>query len=339
MDIRQNYSLQPYNTFGLPAEAKTFLSCSSIQDVQEAIQHLSQTNQSLFILGGGSNILLTQNPEGAVLKMDIKGKEVVKEDEQSVYLRVGAGENWHQLVLFALENNWGGIENLSLIPGTVGAAPMQNIGAYGVEIEQVFDHLRAVDRKTGEIVTFGREECQFGYRESIFKTTHKDKYIICDVTFRLVKPPHKLNVTYGAITTTLQEMKIVNPTIQDVSKAVISIRKSKLPDPAIIGNSGSFFKNPTIPRKDYEILQEKFPDIPGYPVDDDHRKVPAGWLIEKCGWKGYERNGIGVHKLQALVLVNYGTGKGADIWALAHEIQDSVKETFDITLHPEVNII
>lgn len=339
MNIEHNYSLKALNTFGLPATAAAFIECHSIREAQMALDYPEVKNKPLFILGGGSNILLTKDPEGVVLKMSIHGKEKVDETSDHVLLRVGAGENWHQLVLYALENNWGGIENLSLIPGTVGAAPMQNIGAYGVEIEQVFDHLRAVSRETGEIVSFSREDCQFGYRESIFKTTMRNQYIICDVTFRLQKPPHTLNTQYGAITDTLKTMNISSPTIRDISNAVISIRQSKLPDPAKIGNSGSFFKNPTIPKSQYELLLKRVPEMPGYRVAEDQVKVPAGWLIEQCGWKGYERDGIGVHRLQALVLVNYGSGKGSDVWKLAQEIQKSVADKYGIDLQPEVNLI
>ncbi|MCA6074928.1 UDP-N-acetylmuramate dehydrogenase [Fulvivirga sedimenti] len=337
MQIQKNFPLQGFNTFGLPSVAQEFVRCNSIEDVQDVIKQLHP--DPLFILGGGSNILLTRDIEGLVLKMDISGKEVLHESDEDVIVRAGAGENWHEFVMYAIDNNLGGIENLSLIPGTVGAAPMQNIGAYGVEIEQVFDHLRAVDLTTGEIRTFFKEECDFGYRESIFKKEAKGKYIICDVAFRLRKFPHTLNISYGAIGDTLHQKGITNPTIRDVSNAVIEIRKSKLPDPAEIGNSGSFFKNPTISAEMFNRLKEEFNELPGYKTDDHQVKVPAAWLIEKCGWKGLVRDGIGVHKNQALVLVNYGSGKGADIEKLAFEIQASVRERFGIELQPEVNII
>jgi UDP-N-acetylmuramate dehydrogenase len=242
-------------------------------------------------------------------------------------------------VQYALSENWGGVENLSLIPGTVGAAPMQNIGAYGVEIKEVFDHLRAVDREDGSVRTFTKEDCQFAYRESVFKTSLKDRYIICDVAFRLSKAPHVLNTSYGAIKKTLEEWDIQNPSIKDVSRAVIHIRQSKLPDPAEIGNSGSFFKNPSISSNRFRDLQSEYPEIPGYPLENGHVKIPAAWLIEQCGWKGYKRNDIGVHKNQALVLVNYGGGNGSDIKSLAQEIQSSVVKRFGIELKPEVNII
>ncbi|MEJ2004629.1 MAG: UDP-N-acetylmuramate dehydrogenase [Cyclobacteriaceae bacterium] len=339
MNIKQNHSLENLNTFGLDARTKYFIECNSIEDVQKAMGDGAVTNENLLILGGGSNILLTRDLDGWVLKMNILGQEILAEDDESVLIRVGAGENWHEFVMDAIDNNWGGIENLSLIPGTVGAAPMQNIGAYGVEIEQVFDHLRAVNRDTGETHTFYKDECAFGYRESIFKTTHKDQYIICDVAFRLKKPPHSLNTSYGAIRQVLDEKNISNPSIRDVSEAVIEIRQSKLPDPAEIGNSGSFFKNPTVTSSRYRDLQTEYPEIPGYKLENGNVKIPAAWLIEQCGWKGHIRNNIGVHKNQALVLVNYGGGKGSDIEQLAKEIQESVTQQFGIQLKPEVNII
>lgn len=310
-----------------------------IEDVQAAVNDKQVTDEELFILGGGSNVLLTRDVDGFVLRMNIRGKEIISENNQHVLVRVGAGENWHEFVMHALDQGWGGIENLSLIPGTVGAAPMQNIGAYGIEVESVFDHLRAVNRNDGSVRTFNKEECAFGYRESVFKTTLKNQYIICDVTLRLNKPPHALNTSYGAIQQVLSERNIDNPTIRDVSEAVISIRRSKLPDPAEIGNSGSFFKNPVIPLARYRDLQTEYPEIPGYKVSDNSVKVPAGWLIEQCGWKGHVRDNIGVHKNQALVLVNYGGGKGEDIKKLAQDIQKSVTDRFGIGLKPEVNII
>ena len=339
MDRKENFPLENLNTFGLRAFARRFISCSSISEVQQAVKDPQLNTQKALVLGGGSNILLTRDPDDLVIKMNIHGREVLQEDEEHILIRCGAGENWHSFVLYALEHNWGGIENLSLSPGTVGAAPMQNIGAYGVEIKQVFDNLRAVDRVTGQLITFDNESCRFGYRESVFKNIYRNKFIICDVTFKLTKAPHSLNVSYGAIRETLQEMGCEQPGIRDVSNAVIRIRQSKLPDPAKIGNSGSFFKNPTIGKKAYEKLLRDFPDMPGYDVPDSSVKVPAGWLIEQCGWKGYTRGNIGVHKLQALVLVNYGGGSGSEIWQLAREIQESVAQKFGIDLQPEVNVI
>ncbi len=339
VNLLQNVSLKPYNTFGLSATAAQWLEITTINELQKALQLEVVQNQSLLILGGGSNILLLGDFKGVVLKNNILGKEIIQEDDEHVFVRVGAGENWHEFVLFALSKNWGGIENLSLIPGTVGAAPMQNIGAYGIEIKQVFHELEAVEIKTGQIKTFDALSCNFGYRESVFKNELKGQFIITHVTFRLNKAPHQLHIDYGAIKDTLHEMGIANPTIQDISKAVITIRQSKLPDPKQIGNSGSFFKNPTIAKTHYEALKVKYSNMPGYEVSDTETKVPAGWLIEQCGWKGYKRGEVGVHKNQALVLVNYGSGQGREIQQLAQDIQQSVKDSFNIELHPEVNFI
>lgn len=337
--MKEYQSLKHFNTFGFEARAHYFSTCESIETLQKTLATEVAIVHPVFILGGGSNILLTGDYEGLVIKMNILGKELVSEDEHSVVIRAGAGENWHDLVLYTLSNNWGGLENLSLIPGTVGAAPMQNIGAYGMEIRNVFERLTAVHRETGAIKHFTAEECEFGYRESIFKKGLKDQYVICDVSFRLRKPPHALDISYGAIRDTLDSRNIKAPTIRDVSDAVIAIRQSKLPDPAKIGNSGSFFKNPTIDRTTFEQLRTQYPELPGYPAGEDQVKVPAGWLIEQCGWKGYEKNGVGVHRNQALVLVNYGTGTGRDVLELSRQIQNSVAEKFGVALQPEVNLI
>lgn len=338
--ISRNISMKPYNTFGFDVNANAFIKCKSVEDIRAGLESAASLELPVFVLGGGSNILLTQNLDRLVLKINIEGIHILHETPSTVVVRVGAGVVWHAFVLHALAQDWGGIENLSLIPGTVGAAPMQNIGAYGVEIDQVFHSLRAINRTTGEVYSFNAENCEFGYRESVFKKELKDKFIISDVTFTLTKAGHhSLNTSYGAIESRLEEMGVSEPTIQDVSAAVIHIRQSKLPDPAEIGNSGSFFKNPTIDNESYQNLKSSFPDLPGYPVGRMATKVPAGWLIERCGWKGFERDGIGVHKNQALVLVNYGTGKGADIQKLSLAIQESVSKKFGITLQPEVNII
>lgn len=339
MNIQENISLKPYNTFGLDANSQQFVSVISIEELQKVLQSEKAKSQPLFVLGGGSNILLTKDVEGLTLKVEIEGIEVVEETDNHVLVKVGAGVVWHDFVLYSLAKDWGGIENLSLIPGTVGAAPMQNIGAYGVEIKEVFEKLHAVNRITGEIEVFDKDACQFGYRESIFKNTSKNKYVIAEVYFRLTKQNHHLNTTYGAIEDTLKEMGIKNPTIQDVSRAVIAIRQSKLPDPKKIGNSGSFFKNPTIDKIDYEQLKIDYPDMPGYQLPENMVKVPAGWLIEQCGWKGFRENDIGIHKNQALVLVNYGGGRGNDLWQLAQQVQASVRKKFGIELSPEVNVI
>ena len=291
-----------------------------------------------FILGGGSNILLTQDIEALVIHPDIKGITVIGETEETVVLAVGAGEVWHDFVMHCVDNGYGGVENLSLIPGTVGAAPMQNIGAYGVEIKSVIESVQAMDIESGEKRLFSNAECEFGYRESIFKKALKHRYVITEATFRLSKQP-VLNAAYGDVQKTLQEMGAENPTIRDISEAIMQIRRSKLPDPAEIGNAGSFFKNPEIPVAQFTQLRETFPEVPGYPVDAETVKVPAGWLIERAGWKGYREGEIGVHARQALVLVNYGGGTGAQIKALSEKIQASVAGQFGIRLNAEVNFI
>lgn len=343
MTIQENVSLRPYNTFGIEAKARYFVRITDAATLQELIHQKIYQEQEIMILGGGSNILLTRDYDGLVIKMDIRGIEVVEENEKFAWVRSGAGENWHEFVLHCIAQGYGGIENLSLIPGTVGAAPMQNIGAYGVEIKDVFEQLQAVHLQSGEIRTFNHQECQFGYRESVFKHDLKGKYVITSVIFRLSKQP-EINTSYGTIEDALYEMRSAEgyqsrPAIQEVSDAVIQIRQSKLPDPKVIGNAGSFFKNPVVSKAKYEALQQEYDKVPGYPVTEDTVKVPAGWLIEKCGWKGRRVGETGVHSKQALVLVNHGNVKGADVYALAMEIKKSVKEQFDIDISPEVNII
>lgn len=292
-----------------------------------------------FILGGGSNILLTQDYDGLVVKNEIRGIEVVYEDDATVRLRVGAGENWHQLVMYCVDHDFGGIENLSLIPGTAGAAPMQNIGAYGVEVREVIHNVEAIDVRSASTRVFSRDECEFGYRESIFKQSLKDQYFISSITLSLTKKNHRYNTSYGAISDVLKQNNVETPSVKAISDAVIAIRSSKLPDPNAIGNAGSFFKNPSVEHSLYERLKEHHPDIPSFPGENNLVKIPAAWLIEKCGWKGKTIDSIGVHKNQALVLVNYGDGKGKDIWKLATDIQQSVQQKFGILLHPEVNVI
>lgn len=336
MTILYNYSLQAYNTFGIHAKAAAFTSVTSISNLQQILKH---SPLPPYILGGGSNMLLTNDLNNLVVKNSIKGKKVLKETEQEVWLEVGGGENWHELVLWCVEQNYGGIENLSLIPGTVGAAPIQNIGAYGVELKDVFEELEAVELATGTIATFHKDACQFGYRDSVFKTDLKGKYCITKVVLRLQKAPHQLNKSYGAIQKMLVEKGIDKPTIQDISETVIAIRSSKLPDPATLGNSGSFFKNPEIERKQFEDLKEKFPNIVFYDLPNGMVKVPAGWLIEQCGWKGKKVGNTGAYAKQALVLVNYGNATGQEIWQLATDIMASVQAKFGIKLNPEVNIL
>lgn len=337
MNIQENISLRPYNTFGMDKKARFFVRAQSDNDVIEALRFAQEKGIPLLVLGGGSNILLTKDWEGLVLKMEIKGIQVEDNSGDEVLVKVGAGENWHEFVLFCIEKGYAGVENLSLIPGTVGASPMQNIGAYGVEIKEVFDSLWAIEREELAFRKFSWEECAFGYRESVFKSELKDRYIITEVWFRLSKKP-QIKTSYGAIQDTLRELGIEQPSIRDVSEAVIQIRRSKLPDPVEIGNAGSFFKNPTIPADHFERLKSEYPNIPGYPGEEGV-KVPAAWLIEQAGWKGKRFGNIGVHSKQPLVLVNYGGGEGTDIVQLSRDIQASVKEKFGIALQPEVNFV
>ena len=335
--ILQNISLQSYNTFGINCTAKNFIEVKTVDELLKVLEFAEQEEyHSILVLGGGSNILFLKDFEGLVIKNSITGREVIEENEENTTLYVSAGENWHQFVLFCLEHNYGGVENLSLIPGTVGAAPMQNIGAYGVEIRDVVQRVKVIDRKTKKTLWISNNECQFGYRSSIFKHQAKDKYIIIGVEFRLTIKNHTLNTSYGAIQEALEND---SPTIQEISKAVISIRESKLPNPKEIGNGGSFFKNPEIPSSQFLKLKTEFPNIVGYPISDKITKVPAGWLIEQCGWKGKIVGNTGAHKNQALVLVNYGNAKGEEVWNLAKEIQKSVFDKFGIHIEPEINIV
>ncbi|GAB4001198.1 UDP-N-acetylmuramate dehydrogenase [Spirosoma daeguense] len=340
LNIQSHVSLKPYNTFGIDASARYWIEIFSENDLQTLLQLSEYLDTSKFILGGGSNVLLCQDFDGMVVKMNIQGITILREDDNHIFLTAGAGVNWHELVQFCVAHNYAGIENLSLIPGTVGAAPMQNIGAYGVELEQVFESLTAIHITTGEKRTFTHADCAFGYRESVFKHNLKGQYIITSVTFRLDKHPI-FHTRYGAIQETLTDMGVTENTlsIKAISEAVIHIRRSKLPDPAQIGNAGSFFKNPEIPKSQFDSLKESFPDLPGYPVSDNVVKVPAGWLIERAGWKGYRSGDAGVHAKQALVLVNYGNATGNEIIDLAKRVQASVADQFGIRISPEVNMI
>jgi len=339
MEFQRNINLLPYNTFKIQASASLFVEINNVAEAQALFRSDEFKNNPHLILGGGSNILLTKDFQGLVIKNNIKGIEIVGENENQVLVRAGAGVGWHDLVMFCVDRNFGGIENLSLIPGTSGAAPMQNIGAYGVEIKDVIVSVEAIEMKSGLVRTFSNGECAFGYRESIFKQDLKNQYFISSITLSLTTKQHRINTSYGAITDVLKRDNITEPGIREVSNAVIEIRRSKLPDPAIIGNAGSFFKNPAIEREQYDSLKEKYPSIPFFPYENARVKVPAGWLIEQCGWKGKTFENIGVHKHQALVLVNYGGGKGDAIWQLAMKIQESVLQTFGIKLQPEVNVI
>lgn len=340
LTIESHVSLKPYNTFHIEANARYWVEITCEEDIHTLLQLNEFVDTPKLILGGGSNILLCHDFDGLVINVNIQGIEVIRADEDHTYITAGAGVNWHKLVMFCVENGYAGMENLSLIPGTVGAAPMQNIGAYGVELEQVFDSLTAVHVQTGEKRTFSHADCAFGYRESVFKRELRDLYIITTVTFRLDKQP-VFHTRYGAIRETLSEMGISddNLSIKAISEAVIHIRRSKLPDPAEIGNAGSFFKNPEIPKLQFDRLKAQHPALPGYPLGDDLVKIPAGWLIEQAGWKGYRVGDTGVHTKQALVLVNYNDATGNEIMTLARQIQESILETFGILISPEVNVI
>jgi UDP-N-acetylmuramate dehydrogenase len=334
MQVLENVSLKPYNTFGIDCSARYFAIIESRSELRKIYAEPEFLKLPKLILGGGSNILFCSDFEGLVLKIDLKGIEELPDGS----VKVQAGENWHDFVLWSLSNGYNGLENLSLIPGNVGTAPMQNIGAYGVELKDVFMELEAFHIGSEEVHVFSKSQCEFGYRESVFKSSRRGEYVILSVRFNLATTA-EVDVRYGAISSVLENQGIVNPSPKQVSNAVISIRQSKLPDPKKIGNSGSFFKNPVILKSDYLSLQEQYAEIPSYPINDVEVKVPAGWLIEKAGWKGKVIDNYGVHKSQALVLVNYGGAKGDVIYQLAKNIQESVKSIFDIHLHMEVNII
>lgn len=338
MQIQENISLKPYNTFSIDATARYFAKFTTITELEEILNaELLPENEHPLIIGGGSNILLTHNYSGIVAKNEMHGIEVVEETEQHVYVRAAAGENWHYFVLYCIKNNFAGVENLSLIPGNVGASPMQNIGAYGVEIKDVFHQLEAFNIKDKTAEIFTAEDCEFGYRESVFKRKYKGQFVITGVTFRLDKKP-VFHTSYGAIQQELDKMNVKELSIAAISQAVINIRQSKLPDPKEIGNAGSFFKNPTIPKQQFEDLQKEFPAIVGYPADDREIKIAAGWLIEQCGWKGYRKGDAGCHAKQALVLVNYGNAMGSEIFDLSSDIMKSVNSKFGINLEREVNV-
>ena len=334
MVIQKNVSLKEFNTFGMDVKAAHFAVINSEDEVREV---LSLGIRPLHILGGGSNLLMQGDLDGIVVKNEIGGIEMKPETPSTVLVGAGGGVNWHELVVWCLDRGLCGLENLSLIPGSVGAAPIQNIGAYGVELKDVFFELEAVQLETGELHRFDQSSCRFGYRESIFKQELKGKYLITRVWLRLSTLPC-LSIGYGDIQKTLSEMSISNPGIRDVSNAVIQIRRSKLPDPAVIGNAGSFFKNPEVSQDQFLDLQSRYPDVPNYPQSSGTVKIPAGWLIERNGWKGRHLGRAGCHELQALVLVNLGGATGSEVLALARKIQDSVEEMFGIRLAPEVNI-
>jgi UDP-N-acetylmuramate dehydrogenase len=335
MEIKQNISLKPYNTFGIDVSTQQFVEVNNLDELKHV---LSINTNPLLILGGGSNMLFTQNFNGLVIKNNFKGISIVHENENEIVLKVGGGEVWHEFVMFCIANNYAGLENLSLIPGNVGASPMQNIGAYGVEVKDLITEVEAFHLKNQETIVFANTECEFDYRSSIFKTAQKGNYFITAVSFKLNKNA-TINTSYGAIEAELKTMGITSPTIKDVSNAVINIRTSKLPDPKKIGNSGSFFKNPLVTEEVKNNILAKYPDAPNYFQPNGEYKMAAGWLIEKCGWKGKRIGDYGVHVNQALVLVNYGDAKGSDIFQLSEDIIASVNQTFGIKLEREVNII
>jgi UDP-N-acetylmuramate dehydrogenase len=335
MKILENISLKPYNSFAIDVTAKNFSSFTSTDELAELTTHHSPL--TIIILGGGSNILFTKNFDGLVLKNEIRGINLLHEDAEYVYVKAGAGENWHRFVLYCIQRNWAGVENLSLIPGNVGASPMQNIGAYGVELENVFHSLEAFHLQEKRVHTFTKADCAFGYRNSSFKNKYKNQFAVVSVTFKLRKHPI-FHTSYGAILQELEKMGIHELSIDNISKAVINIRISKLPDPKLIANAGSFFKNPEVTAIKYEELKSKFPSIIAYPLPGENMKLAAGWMIEQCGWKGVRRGDAGCHDKQALVLVNYGKATGKQVYDLSQEILLSVKEKFGVDLEREVNI-
>jgi UDP-N-acetylmuramate dehydrogenase len=336
--LQENISLAPFHTFHLQATARYY---SFIQDAKVLLDLLdSPALKSLprIVLGNGSNILFVQDFEGWVIHMGLGGIEKIQEDHQHVYLQVGAGVQWHDLVVFCVERDYAGVENLSFIPGTVGAAPVQNIGAYGVELSEVFVALEALEMHTGIIRRFTKKDCKFGYRESVFKHEWQGEFVILSVTLRLDKHP-TFRTSYGAIEETLAAMQVKQLSIKAISDAIIHIRKQRIPDPAIVGNAGSFFKNPVIDPATATKLQQDYPNLPVHLLPDDRIKIPAAWLIEQCGWKGYKRGEVGVHQQHALILVNYGGARGEEVWQLAQDIQQSVYRKFAIQLVPEVEMI
>ena len=337
MEILTDFSLKNYNTFGIEAKARQFVAVHNIVELRTILKENKASKK--FILGGGSNMLLTKDIEALVIHIDLKGKKIIQETDDFVWVECQSGENWHEFVLWTIDQNFGGLENMSLIPGNVGTTPVQNIGAYGTEIKDTFDSCEAMKIENQEIKTFIQEECHFGYRESIFKNEAKDKYVITSVVYKLTKRHHKINTSYGDITAELAKKNISNPSLKDVSDAVIAIRQSKLPDPKELGNSGSFFKNPILLKTDFEKIHQQFPEMKYYEVSNSEVKVPAGWLIEQAGFKGKRFGDAGIHKNQALVFVNYGNATGQEILAVSKTIQEDIFKTFGIHIEAEVNVI
>ncbi|MBK6830592.1 MAG: UDP-N-acetylmuramate dehydrogenase [Flavobacteriales bacterium] len=339
MQLLRNADLKSYNTFGIAAKAELLARFGSVADLRSLLTVPELADRPRLVLGGGSNVLFTHDFQGVVLLNEIPGIDVINEDERTVLVKAGAGVVWHELVLYCVQHGFGGIENLSLIPGKVGAAPMQNIGAYGVEIKDTFHSLEALRTSDGEVITFDKAACNFGYRESFFKREGRDRFVILSVTFQLNKAPHALNTSYGNIIDELERTGITQPTITDVSNAVIAIRRSKLPDPTLLGNAGSFFKNPVVPKALAEKIKASYPDAVAYPAGDGLMKLAAGWLIEKAGWKGHRAGACGVHDRQALVIVNHGGATGQAVYDLSEQVLQSVKDRFGVELEREVNIL
>jgi UDP-N-acetylmuramate dehydrogenase len=334
--IEENFALKSYNSFGINARARIFAEANTPDDTKIIISTFRDNTLPKLILGGGSNILFTSDFDGIVIYPDIKGKEIVKHDESFIWIRAYCGENWDSFVEFCVAKNWGGLENLSLIPGKIGACPIQNIGAYGVEVKDVIDTVETIDLNTGEARTFTNAECKFGYRDSIFKNDLHDKYLIVSVTFKLTKNPH-CNIAYKDLKEELSSTGNID--ISAVRNAVINVRNRKLPDPEKLGNAGSFFKNPVIGRNKFDEIQKEFPEIPSYPVDSSNLKIPSAWLIQTCGWKGKREGNVGSHPSQPLVIVNYGGATGTEILSFAKKIQQSVSERFAINLEIEVKVV
>lgn len=338
MEIISNFSLKALNTFCIESFAKLFVKVNSVEQINELLDRNEFKNNHHLILGGGSNLLLTKNVDGLVIKNELLGIELINENESCVFVKCAAGVVWHEFVMWCIDKNFGGIENLALIPGCTGASPMQNIGAYGVEIKDAFYELEAIELATGNLKKFTKSDCEFGYRESVFKRQFKNQFIITSVTFQLSKQPN-FHIEYGAIKQELDLMNVSELNIKAIAQAVINIRSSKLPNPKEIGNAGSFFKNPEVSEIEFQRLKIEFPNIVAYPLENKNYKLAAGWLIEQSGLKGYRAGDAGVHKLQALVLVNYGSATGNQIFDLSSQVLQTVKQKFGVNLEREVNII
>ncbi|TNF97744.1 MAG: UDP-N-acetylmuramate dehydrogenase [Gammaproteobacteria bacterium] len=336
--MQKNFTLKNLNTLDIDVIAEQYVLVNKQDELSALLSQID--NEKMLVLGGGSNYLFVPGRlRGLVLHIAVKGREIIEQGDDFVVVRAMAGEPWHDFVLWTLDQGFGGLENLSLIPGSVGAAPVQNIGAYGVEVKDSLVELEAMNRQTGEIRLFATHECAFGYRDSIFKSVQRDQWIILSVSFRLSRKAHQLHLDYGAIRQILEQRQIKNPTIMDISDAVIAIRRQRLPDPKVLPNAGSFFKNPVVQSSTFDQLKDIHPQMPGFKLSDEQIKIPAGWLIEQCGWKGRRHGSCGVHDKHALVLVNYAGASGADIWNLAQQIQHSVQDRFGIQLIPEVNVV